>query len=37
VEGKADILIEDGKVKTQRLKQELITMAQLERRRASRD
>ncbi len=30
VEGKADILIEDGKVKTQRLKQELITMAQLE-------
>ncbi len=30
VEGKADILIEDGKVKTLRLKQELITMAQLE-------
>ena len=30
VEGKADILIEDGKVKTQRLKTELITMAQLE-------
>lgn len=30
VEGKADILIEDGKVKTQHLKKELITMAQLE-------
>ena len=30
VEGKADVLIEDGKVKTQHLKRELITMAQLE-------
>jgi uncharacterized membrane protein YcaP (DUF421 family) len=30
VEGRADVLIEDGKVKTQHLKQELITMAQLE-------
>src|ERR1700732_4936402 len=30
VEGRADILIEDGKVKTQHLKSELITMAQLE-------
>jgi len=30
VEGKADILIEDGKVRTQHLKKELITMAQLE-------
>src|SRR5262247_2947996 len=30
VEGKADILIEDGKVRTQHLKRELITMAQLE-------
>jgi uncharacterized membrane protein YcaP (DUF421 family) len=30
VEGKADILIEGGKVYTQRLKKELITMAQLE-------
>lgn len=30
VEGKADVLIEDGKVKTQHLKKELITMAQLE-------
>jgi uncharacterized membrane protein YcaP (DUF421 family) len=30
VEGKADILIEDGKVNTRHLKQELITMAQLE-------
>jgi uncharacterized membrane protein YcaP (DUF421 family) len=30
IEGKADILIEDGKVRTQHLKQELITMAQLE-------
>jgi len=30
VEGRADILIEDGKVKTQHLKKELITMAQLE-------
>src|SRR6516165_1594555 len=29
VEGKADVLIEDGKVKTLRLKKELITMAQL--------
>src|SRR5258708_25351608 len=28
VEGKADILIEDGNAKTQRLKQELINMAQ---------
>lgn len=30
VEGHADILIEGGKVKTQRLKKELITIAQLE-------
>ena len=30
VEGRADVLIEDGKVKTHNLKQELITMAQLE-------
>lgn len=30
VEGSADVLIEDGKVKTQHLKKELITMAQLE-------
>jgi len=30
VEGRADVLIEDGKVKTQHLKHELITMAQLE-------
>jgi len=30
VEGRADVLIEDGKVKTQHLKNELITMAQLE-------
>lgn len=30
IEGKADVLIEDGKVKTQHLKKELITMAQLE-------
>src|SRR6516162_3154287 len=30
VEGKADVLIEDGKVRTQHLKKELITMAQLE-------
>jgi len=30
VEGKADVLIEDGKVNTHRLKCELITMAQLE-------
>jgi len=30
VEGHADILIEDGKVKTTNLKRELITMAQLE-------
>jgi uncharacterized membrane protein YcaP (DUF421 family) len=30
VEGKADILIEDGKVRPQHLKTELITMAQLE-------
>ena len=30
VEGKADILIEDGKVNARHLKQELITMAQLE-------
>jgi uncharacterized membrane protein YcaP (DUF421 family) len=29
VEGKADVLIEGGKVRTQHLKQELITMAQL--------
>jgi uncharacterized membrane protein YcaP (DUF421 family) len=30
VEGRADVLIEDGKVKTGNLKRELITMAQLE-------
>ena len=30
VEGKADVLIESGKVRTQHLKKELITMAQLE-------
>ena len=30
VEGRADVLIEDGKVRTQHLKTELITMAQLE-------
>ena len=30
VEGRSDVLIEDGKVKTQRLRKELITMAQLE-------
>lgn len=30
VEGKAAVLIEDGKVRTQHLKRELITMAQLE-------
>src|SRR5215467_9311768 len=30
VEGKADVLIEDGKVRTQHLKRELITVAQLE-------
>src|ERR1700757_1298887 len=30
VEGKADALMEDGKVRTQHLKRELITMAQLE-------
>ena len=30
VEGRADVLIENGKVRTQHLKQELITMAQLE-------
>ena len=30
IEGRADVLIEDGKVKTQHLKTELITMAQLE-------
>jgi uncharacterized membrane protein YcaP (DUF421 family) len=30
IEGKADILVEDGKVRTQHLKRELITMAQLE-------
>src|SRR5882762_10227768 len=30
VEGRADVLIEDGKVKTHNLKRELITMAQLE-------
>src|SRR6202045_535458 len=29
VEGKADVLIEDGKVRTQHLKKELITMEQL--------
>lgn len=30
IEGRADVLIEDGKVRTQHLKKELITMAQLE-------
>lgn len=30
VEGKADVLVEDGKVRTSNLKRELITMAQLE-------
>jgi uncharacterized membrane protein YcaP (DUF421 family) len=30
IEGRADVLIEDGKVKTQHLKNELITIAQLE-------
>jgi uncharacterized membrane protein YcaP (DUF421 family) len=30
VEGRADVLIEDGKVRTHHLKKELITMAQLE-------
>jgi uncharacterized membrane protein YcaP (DUF421 family) len=30
VEGRADVLVEDGKVKTRHLKKELITMAQLE-------
>jgi len=30
IEGKADILIEDGKVRTQHLKRELITVSQLE-------
>lgn len=30
VEGHADILIEGGKIKTQRLKKELITIAQLD-------
>jgi len=30
VEGKADVLIEDGRVRTSNLKRELITMAQLE-------
>jgi len=30
IEGRADVLIEDGKVKTQHLKKELITIAQLE-------
>jgi uncharacterized membrane protein YcaP (DUF421 family) len=30
VEGRADVLIEDGKVRSQHLKKELITMAQLE-------
>jgi uncharacterized membrane protein YcaP (DUF421 family) len=30
VEGRADVLIDSGKVRTQHLKQELITMAQLE-------
>ena len=30
VEGKADVLVEGGKVRTQHLKQELITMAQLQ-------
>jgi uncharacterized membrane protein YcaP (DUF421 family) len=30
VEGRADVLVEDGKVRTERLKRELITKAQLE-------
>src|SRR5262244_4469586 len=30
IEGKADVLIEDGKVRTQHLKRELITVSQLE-------
>jgi uncharacterized membrane protein YcaP (DUF421 family) len=30
IEGRADVLIEDGKVRTQHLKRELITIAQLE-------
>jgi uncharacterized membrane protein YcaP (DUF421 family) len=30
VEGRSDVLVEDGKVKTQHLRKELITMAQLE-------
>lgn len=30
IEGKADVLVENGKVRTQHLKSELITMAQLE-------
>jgi uncharacterized membrane protein YcaP (DUF421 family) len=30
VEGRADVLVESGKVRTQRLKKELITMAQLQ-------
>jgi uncharacterized membrane protein YcaP (DUF421 family) len=30
IEGRADVLIEDGKVKAQHLRRELITMAQLE-------
>jgi uncharacterized membrane protein YcaP (DUF421 family) len=30
IEGRADVLIEDGKVKTQHLRRELITVAQLE-------
>ena len=30
IEGRADVLIEDGKVKTRHLRRELITMAQLE-------
>jgi uncharacterized membrane protein YcaP (DUF421 family) len=30
IEGRADVLIEDGKVQTQHLKKELITMSQLE-------
>jgi uncharacterized membrane protein YcaP (DUF421 family) len=30
VEGKADVLVEDGKVKTRHLKKELITLSQLE-------
>jgi uncharacterized membrane protein YcaP (DUF421 family) len=30
IEGRADVLIEDGKIKTQNLKRELITVAQLE-------